>query len=294
MSGSCWSGSHWLNTRRCLVLSVRVLVGLAIMIGAMLGDAMAAEARSKPLVFAGSGSNVPITRLLAEAFRRIRPEITIEVPASIGSSGGIRAAADGAITVGLMSRPLRELERGWGLTVLPYARTAVVVGAHPTVADEGLTFEELVQIYRGIKTRWSDEREIVVLTREPGDSSLEVLEREIPGFLVVSAESHRTRRWKTLYTDQEMTRMLAMTPYALGPTDLGTITAEQLAIKVLKLDGIAPTPEHVRSGRYRLVKTLAFAFRRERLPPEARAFLDFVLGPAGAKILQASAFVPGE
>lgn len=288
------SGSHSLNTRKHLVLSVGMLVGLVVIAGAILPHAKAAQSRSSPLVFAGSGSNVPVTRLLAEAFRRVRPEITIEVPASIGSGGATRAAADGAIAVGLISRPLKESERGWGLTALPYARTAVVIGAHPTVADDGLASQDLVQIYRGIKTRWSDEREIVVLTREPGDSSLQVLEHEIPGFLAASAESHRVRRWKTLYTDQEMTRMLALTPYALGLSDLGTITAERLPIKVLKLDGLLATPEHVRSGRYRLVKTLAFTFRRDRLAADAQAFLEFVRGPEGAKILHANAYVPAE
>jgi phosphate transport system substrate-binding protein len=286
------SGSRWANAGKLLVLSIGVLGWLTLM-SALPRHAMAAEIQSSPLVFAGSGSNLAITRLLAEAFRRTHPGITIEIPASIGSGGGTRAAADGAIAVGLISRPLKESERGWGLTVLPYARTAVIVAANPTVADDGLTFEELVQIYRGLKSRWSDEREIVVLAREAGDSSVEVLEHEIPGFAAAFADSSRTRRWKTLYTDQEMTRMLAVTPYALGPSDLGTITSERSPIKVLKLEGIAPTPENVRSGRYRLVKTLAFAFRRDRLPAEAQAFLDFVRGPEGAKILQASAYLPG-
>jgi phosphate transport system substrate-binding protein len=284
---------RWSSMTKAVVSTLAMVAGLAMMVGAMRCDAAATETRSGPLVFAGSGSNLAITRLLAEAFRRIRPEVTIEIPASIGSGAGIRAASDGAIAVALISRPLRESEQGLGLTVVPYARTAVVVGANPAVADDGLTFEELVQIYKGLKTRWSDEREIVVLTREAGDSSLEVLEQKIPGFSAASAESRRTRRWKTLYTDQEMTRMLAVTPYALGPSDLGTITAERSPIKVLKLEGMVPTPENVRSGRYRLVKTLAFAFRRDRLPPEAQAFVDFVRGSEGAKILQASAFVPG-
>ena len=110
----------------------------------------------RPLTFAGSGTNLPIIRALAEAFRRAHPDVNIDVPASIGSTGGIRAAAEGAIAVGLISRPLRDREKGLGLIVVPYARTAVVIGAHPTVADDGITFEDLVSIYRGVKSRWKD------------------------------------------------------------------------------------------------------------------------------------------
>lgn len=257
-------------------------------------SAVAGESPSRPLVFAGSGSNLPIARILTEAFRRIRPEIKIEVPASIGSTGGIRAVAEGTVAAGLISRPLREQEKGLGLTVLPYARTAIVIGTHPSVADDGITFDELAAIYRGMKTRWRDGREIIVLTREPGDSSIEVLEREISGFREAYAESQRAKRWTTLYTDQEMNRVLARTPHALGLSDTGVITAEQIPIKALKVNGVPPTPENVSSGRYPLVKTLAFVFQKDKLPAGARAFLDFVLSKEGGKILRANGYLPGE
>jgi phosphate transport system substrate-binding protein len=274
-----------------------LILGFLIVMGSPAppsGSASAGEAPSGPLVFAGSGSNLPITRLLADAFRRVRPDIKIEVPASIGSTGGVRAAADGAITVGLLSRPLREQERGLGLTVVPFARTAVVIGAHPSVADDGISFEDLVQIYRGTKSRWRDGREIIVLTREPGDSSIEVLERVVPGFKQAYAESQSTKRWITLLTDQEMNRLMARTPYAIGLSDMGAITVERLAIKVLKIGGVLPTPETVLSGRYPLVKSLSFAFLKERLPAGAKAFLDFVRSKDGGKILRANGYAPHE
>jgi phosphate transport system substrate-binding protein len=249
---------------------------------------------SVPLVFAGSGSNLAIIRLQAKEFGRAHPEIKIEVPASIGSTGGIRAAADGAVAMGLVSRPLNEREKGLGLAVLPYARTAVVIGAHPSVADDGITSEELVRIYKGAKTRWKDGREIIVLTREPGDSSIEVLEREIQGFKDAYAESHRAKRWTTLYTDQKMNQVLARTPYAIGLSDMGAITAERLPIKALKVSGVPPTAENVSSGRYALVKTLAFVFLKDKLPAGTKAFLDFVRSREGEKILRANGYLPGE
>lgn len=254
----------------------------------------AGETPAAPLVFAGSGSNLPLTRLLADAFARVRPEISIDVPASIGSTGAIRAAADGAIAVGLISRPLKDQEKGSGLTVLPYARTAVVIGVHPAVPDDGISFEDLVQIYKGTKSRWKDGREIIVLTREAGDSSIEVLERDIPGFKQAYAESRSVKRWATLLTDQEMNRVLARTPYAIGLSDMGAITSERLPIKVLRIDGVLPTPENVLSGRYPLVKSLAFAFLKDKLPAGAKAFLDFVRSKDGEKILRANGYLPHE
>lgn len=59
-----------------------------------------------------------------------------------------------------------------GLTVVPYAQTAIAISTHPTVAQDGITSSELIQIYKGTKSQWQDGQEIIVLTREAGDSSI--------------------------------------------------------------------------------------------------------------------------
>jgi phosphate transport system substrate-binding protein len=271
----------------------RVLALLALL-GGLSGTAGVGETQIGPLIFAGSDTNLAITRLLAEAYTRARPDITIDVPKSIGSAAGIQAAADGAITVGLISRPVKEDEKRWGLTVLPYARTVLIIGVHPTVPDDNITFDDLIDIYKGVKTRWSDGHDIVVLTRPPGDSFIEVLEREIPGFREAFAESQQAKRWITLHTDQEMNQTLDKTPYAIGFSSLGTIAAERLAIKPLKLNGVVPTLEEALSGHYPLISTAAFVFREDKLPPEAKAFMDFVFSREGEAILQANGYLPGK
>ena len=246
------------------------------------------------LVFAGSGTNLPVVRLLAEAFSKHHPQIAIEVPASIGSSGGIRAAADGAIALGLISRPLKEKEKGLGLTVSNYARTPVLIAVHPGVAEENITYAELLEIYRGKKNRWRDGREIVVLTRESGDSSIEVLIEGVPGFRHAYEESQQAKRWSTLLKDLVMNETLARTPSAIGLSDLGAVTIERHAIKPLKVNGVAPTLENLRRGEYPLYKTMAFAYRQESLSAEARRFIDFVRSKEGAHILLANGYLPEE
>jgi phosphate transport system substrate-binding protein len=273
--------------------SIRSLALLASL-GLLLVTAAIGEAQPGPLIFAGSGTNLAITRLLAEAYKRVRPEITIEVPKSLGSAAGIQAVADGAITVGLISRPMKEDEKKLGLTVLPYARTVLVIAVHPTVPDDNITFDDLINVYKGVKTRWSDGHDIIALTRQPGDSFIEVLEREIPGFREAFAESHRAKRWIILHTDQEMNQALENTPYAIGFSSVGTITSERLAIKPLKLNDVAPSDENVLSGRYPLTSSADFVFRADKLPPEAKAFMDFVFSQEGEAILRANGYLPGK
>jgi phosphate transport system substrate-binding protein len=254
--------------------------------------AMADQTPGTTLVFAGSGSNLPIIRVLAKAFQRSHPRITIDVPASIGSTSGIRAAADGAIAIGLISRPLKENEKGLGLDVITYARTPLVIGVHPTVTEDNISYAEIIDIYRGKKKTWKDGKEIIVLTREPGDSTIEVMNEGVPGFREVYDESQKAKRWTTLLKDLAMDQTLAKTPYAIGFSDLGALTIDRHQIKPLRVNGVAPTLRNAQEGKYPLAKPLMFVFHKEKLPSAAREFLAFVRSKEGAKVLRTSGYIP--
>lgn len=244
------------------------------------------------LTAAGSGVNLGITRLLAEAFVKAHPQIAIDVPGSIGTRGAIKAVADGAITFGLISRPLQEEEKTLGLVAQPYAHVAIVIGVHPSVKDESITSQELIEIFKGTKTRWKDGNEIVVQAREKSDSGFLVLEDNIPGFREVYAESHAAKRWSLYFTDQKANHVLSTTPYAIGLTDLGMISTERLNIKVLQFNEVEPSPENLLNATYPLSRPLLFLYREKNLSEEAKAFLDFVFSDIGHKILKSNGYLP--
>lgn len=249
-----------------------------------------------PLTFAGTGVSLEITRILAKQFQKTHPEIKINVPASIGSSGAIQGAAEGAIAVGMVSRPLKAQEKKLGLTVKAIAKTPLAFAVHPSVPDNNITSTQLLDIYQGKKTQWRDRQEIIVLTREPGDSSILILEQKISGFKQVYADSQKDKRWTTLYKDQQLNRLIEKTPLTLGIADVGTITAEKKlsSIKTLKFNGIAPTIENVAKGKYPLVKNLYFVFHPGKISPDAEEFIKFVRSPEGAKILAANSYLAME
>lgn len=244
------------------------------------------------LLFAGSGVNLGITRLLAEGFAKTHPDIKIDVPGSIGTKGAIAAITDGAIILGLVSQPLKEEEKVQGIVVLPYAQVAIVIGAHPTVPDQNVTSEELIEIFKGTKTKWKNGREIIVQARERSDSAFLVLQNNIPGFRKAYLESLQDKRWTLYFTDQDANQALATTPYAIGVTDLGMIATEHLQIKVLKINGIEPTPKNVLNGTYPLSRQLSFIYREENLPEEAEEFLAFVFSDEGSNILKSNGYIP--
>jgi len=246
------------------------------------------------LFLAGSGSNLPLTRALVDAFTRgERTSGRMIVFESIGSSGGVRAAHDGVVDLGLISRPLKPSERELGLQVLPYARVAVVVAANPSAPPEGFTQAGLIDIYRGTRTTWSDGSPIVVLQREPGDSSHAVFGRVLPGFAEADAQAYSDGRWRIVYHDRAMQEALFITDGALGLFDYGAVQTQHLPLRVLSIDGVEPSVQTVENGSYPYSKDLSFvytgSFPAGSLP---RAFLDFVHSPAGQAIIREGGYLP--
>lgn len=249
-------------------------------------------AASGKVVVAGSGTCIPIVRLLAEEFQRSRPGMKVSVPPSIGSAGAVKAATDGAVQIGMVSRPLKRDEAAKGLVYRPFARTAIVFAASPSVPDRDLSYGDIVSIYRGGRSRWKNGRKIVVLTREPGDSAIGVLREKIPGFREAYDESHEKKFWATLYTDQEMNQTLGRARDALGITDRGAVLVEKLPVKIMTLNGVEPHDDNVRSGRYPLYKTLAFVHRKGGLTQAGASFLEFVFSAKGRTLLKKYGYLP--
>ena len=275
------------KTRRWLIVGAALLVH-----GAFAAACPAGQSPPEKLIFAGSGTNLPIIRVLAQAFQKKQPDVTIDVPASIGSTSAVRAAADGAVAIGLVSRPLKEKEQRLGLEVVTFARTPLVIGVHPGVAEDNITYAEIIDIYRGKKTSWKNGKGILVLTREPGDSTIEVMDKGVPGFREVYDESQKAKRWTTVFKDLEMDHTLARTPNAIGYSDLGALKVEHHQIKPLKVNGVAPTLKNVENGTYTLVKPLMFVYHKEKIPAAAREFLAFVRSKEGAKIMRTNGYLP--
>jgi phosphate transport system substrate-binding protein len=241
------------------------------------------------LRMAGSGSNLPITRALSTTFSLVEGQHAV-VHASVGSGGGVRALLDGVIDIALVSRPLRDGEREQGLVATPYARVPVVVAVHASVPEARITHDQLVEIFDGSRSSWSDGSRIVVLQRERDDSSHTAVDRVVPEFAAANERAYREARWRVLYRDEAMREALADTRGAIGLFGEGVIPSS-LPIKALAIDDALPSPQTVQDGSYPFHKDFAFVTRG---PPQgqAAAFIAFVLSPAGRRIIEDNGALP--
>ena len=240
---------------------------------------------------AGSGSNLPLTRALAEAFESSHPGRHVVVFDSIGSTGGIHAAYDDVVDFGLVSRPLRDSEVALNLVVAPYARVPVVIAVNLGVPDDSISLPELLDIYAGRRPTWSDGTPIVVIQREPGDSGHQAVQDVLPEFATINAAAYREARWRVVDSDQAMQEALSITAGAVGIFDLGAIVLQRLPVKPLRIDDIEPSEASVQSRRYPFSKDLALVSVEPPVGAPAE-FLRFIDGDHGRRLMRASGYIP--
>ena len=117
--------------------------------------AYAASGVSGKVVVGGSSSVTPVMEKLKEAYMALNPDVTVEVQQS-DSTTGMTSAIDGAYDIGMASRELKdsELEAGLTPTVIAQDGIAVIVNKENTLT--GLTSEQVLSIYTGETTDWSE------------------------------------------------------------------------------------------------------------------------------------------
>ena len=102
---------------------------------------------SGTLTVAGSTSVTPLMEKMAEKYKELNPDATIEIQ-STGSSAGIEAVIDGAADIAMASRELKDEEKEkLAVEVIATDGIAVVVNKESKVED--LTMDELKQIFKG-------------------------------------------------------------------------------------------------------------------------------------------------
>ena len=110
---------------------------------------------SGKIVIAGSSSVTPVMEKLTEAYMTINPNVEIELQQS-DSSSGMTSTRDGVCDIGMASRALKDSEIEAGLTPMTIAMDGIAVIVSNDNPVDGLTSEQVRNIYMGEITDWSE------------------------------------------------------------------------------------------------------------------------------------------
>ncbi|CAD5982186.1 PstS family phosphate ABC transporter substrate-binding protein [Planktothrix agardhii] len=115
--------------------------------------------------YGGSTTFAPIRQVINPEIQKIFPQFQLRYfqnpSQSPGSGSGIKMLIDNQISFAESSRPLQESEyqqarqRGLNLIEVPIAIDGIVVAVNPNLNIQGLTINQLKQIYTGKITNWN-------------------------------------------------------------------------------------------------------------------------------------------
>lgn len=107
------------------------------------------------VTIAGSSSVTPVMEKLADAYKKLNTNVTIEINQS-DSSSGITAAADGKCDIGMASRDLKDTELSKGLTSTKIAIDGIAVIVNNENPLDNITTAQVKSIYKGETATWGD------------------------------------------------------------------------------------------------------------------------------------------
>ena len=263
----------WLLTRFPRWWAIVLVVGAGA--GVFCGGCGRGKARVVSVV--GSTSIQPFAELLAEDFERKGGEVRVEVQGG-GSAQGLAALRNGMADIGMCSRELTK-EEEQTITAIVIARDGLAVVVHRSNRVTGLTRGQIRDLFAGGAGNWREvgggDMPVRLIMREEGSGTREAFVKLVMGKTRVS------RKALVQESNGAVKELVKNDPGAIGYMSLGLVGSE---LKVLKVDGVEPTAEGVKAGRYGMVRPFLFVVKGTPRA-EARAFIDFVVSAEGQEIL---------
>lgn len=248
----------------------------------LLGNRACAET----IKVGGTGAALGTMKRLGDAFERLHPEHRIvEVP-SLGSSGGIKALTVGAIGLAVTGRELTAQEKQSGLQSVRYGSTPFAVAVHAAAPEVALSKARLADIYAGRQLTWPNGQPIRLILRPRTESDTALLRAISPAMDLAVDDALVRRGMVVAITDTDSADQLEKYPHSLGSTTLALVRSEQRQIRLLAIDGVAPTVDALVNGSYPYAKHLHVVVA-PNAAPATRQFLQFILSYQGRDILRA-------
>ena len=248
----------------------------------------ASEGLSGQINVAGSTTVQPLSELLAEAFG-VYHNVQVDVQGG-GSSVGVKSAGEGTVDIGAASREIKssELDEFPNLEIFTIARDGIAIGVHPGVAVDGLTKDQVRDIFAGAITNWNEaggpDAIITVIAREEGSGTRGAFEE-----MVMGDDGPAIVDTALLFPSNGALRTaLSTTPNSIGFLSFGYLDE---SVKALQIDGVAATAENAQNGAYPVVRPLNM-LTNGKPTGVVKVWLDFILGPLGQQIVVDEGYLP--
>ena len=260
--------------------------GIALLMMAVLFQLNFPEAAGQQVTIkiGGTGGAMASMKELAAAFQRKHPSARIVIISHLGTRGGIKAVAEGAIDIGISGRALTGAELSQGLKQTEYARSPFVFVTSTAGPGMDLTLGVLTRIYRGEIKTWPDGTSIRLILRPEGDIDTIMLKAISPELKDAVEKAQASEGMITAITDQDSAAYVGKIRGSFGTSTLTQIVSEKRGVTMLPFNGVMPGVETVAKGTYPFSKPFVM-ITGPKTSPEARSFAGFVVSREGRAIL---------
>jgi phosphate transport system substrate-binding protein len=237
----------------------------------------------------GGGGALDNVRALTDAFGKMHPNITWQGLADVGSNAGVNLVISGETDLGYISRDLTDAEKAAGkVAALSIGASGTALAVASSNPVKSLTKDQVAKIFTGGITDWKDvggtPGKIRVLIRESGASTRSAFEAYFfdgkkPTYAPTAIE---------VTTIDETVKAINSFKESIGMVTMNATTFGNNTIAFATVDGTPATRDNLNTGKYQVRRPLNFVYSTDTakpLKPAIQAFLDFVKGPEGQKIL---------
>ncbi len=221
-------------------------------------------------------ATLPLLSDLTRTYAQLAPEVRFEISTSSYTAAAARAMASPPVYFLTNHLPPPEDSPLWGA---PIGQDGIAIIAHPGVSVSSLTTEQIRGIYQGRITNWSalggSPLAITVISREDGSGTRAEFERLVMG------DRQTTRTAQIAPSSSAILTSITRQPGSIGYVSMGYLNT---TVKIIQVDGSAPTQANVYANTYPLRATIFFAGPQEP-EDELRAFIGWVQSPEGQAVV---------
>ncbi len=238
----------------------------AFLLASLLSSPCPVPAQTPPqkIVIGGAQSLAPLAEKFSARFRKDHPGIEIEIRRA-NSNYGVAATESGELQIGLVTRNLTGAEKA-PLHVESMGRDAIILLSYSWNTVAGLTLEQLRGIYSGKIVNWrevgGEDRGIVPLTREASSAVHAMFIDNLFG----KESGGREKAFVLRASKDKILRTVKRVRGSLGYGIVPVEEAQAEGVKILAVDGKAPTEANIQQGNYRFTRPLLLVLKDRRDP----------------------------
>lgn len=231
----------------------------------------------------GNGSATELLHVLGLEFHK-RNGTSFSIVPGLGSSGGILAAGDKALDLGVSARLLKPEESKGELVTSQFARTPFVF-ATSYVQPGSLSVRQIARMISDPQSTWSDGTPVRAILRPRGGSHTSLLARYFPEIGQAIDDARKRQDVPVAVDDRRNAEMAERTPGSLIAITMAQLKLAPRHLHVIALNGVAPTLSNLEVGTYPFGRD--FYLVHARAPSaDVADFIAFVRSGDGVRLLR--------